>query len=355
VIAWSPSTADALADAIERACETPGEVRQADNLDPAYPPFSLESDREAREARRLEYLAFINDHREPLFETYRLWHDQASRELFVGLLLFRALGHEWVRLPSNNATFWQARRLMDRLPSSRSLLACVDDMAELRHFDRTLPIAPGGIDCLPVNVLFTFLLCQYHLRRDDVTIEPGPGDHVIDGGACFGDTAIDFARAVGRRGRVYSFEVVARHLDVIRHNLDQNPDVENVQVHPVGLSDQSRDGQVAPQGLDPGFSVASESAVPLRRIDDLVDAGVMERVDMIKMDLEGHELQALRGAERSLQRFRPRLAISMYHQWEDYFQIPLYLNGLGLGYRFYLDNYTISDGETVLYGEAAPR
>ena len=37
------------------------------------------------------------------------------------------------------------------------------------------------------------------------------------------------------------------------------------------------------------------------------------------------------------------------------FRIPLHLNELGLGYRFYLDNYTISDGETVLYGEAEPR
>jgi hypothetical protein len=118
VTAWSPLSADALAEAIQRACAIPGEVRQANNVDTAYPPFSLTSDREACEARRVEYLAFIHDHREPLFQTYRLWGDQASRELFVGLLLFRALGHEWVRLPSNNAAFWQARHLIDRLPSS---------------------------------------------------------------------------------------------------------------------------------------------------------------------------------------------------------------------------------------------
>lgn len=354
MIAWSPSNADALAEAIQRACATPGDVRQADNVDQAYPPFSFTNDREAREARRVEYLAFIFDHREPLFETYRLWNDLASRDLFVALLLFRALGHEWVRLPSNNATFWQAKHLVDRLPSSRSPLASADDPVELRHFDRTLPGAPDRIDCLPVNVLFTFLLCQYHLRRHDVTIEPGAGDHVIDAGACFGDTAIDFARAVGRSGRVYSFDVVARHLQIVRHNLEQNPDLQNVQVHPVGLSDRSRDGHLASRGLDPGFSVSNDCAVPLQRIDDLVDAGVVEQVDMIKMDIEGHELPALRGAERTLRRFKPRLAISIYHHWEDYFRIPIYLNELGLGYRFYLDNYTISDGETVLYGEAKP-
>ena len=352
MIVWSPPSADALAAAIQRACTTPGELHQADNIDAEYPPFSLTSNREKCEARRAEYLAFIDEHRELLFQAYRLWGDQTSRELFVGLLLFRALGHQWVRLPSNNDAFWQAKRLIDRLPSSRSLLADTDDLADLRHFDLTLAEARCRIDCLRANLLFTFLLRQYHLQRGDVTIEPGAGDHVIDGGACFGDTAIDFARAVGSRGRVYSFEVVARHLEVIRHNLDQNPELQNVQVHPVGLSDRSRDGQVAPRRLDPGFSVSSDGSVPLQRIDDLVEAGVIERVDLIKMDLEGHELSALRGAERALRRFRPRLAISLYHRWDDYFRIPLYLDGLGLGYRFYLENYTISDGETVLYSEA---
>ena len=84
-------------------------------------------------------------------------------------------------------------------------------------------------------------------------------------------------------------------------------------------------------------------------------AGDVERVDLIKMDIEGHELSALRGAEQTLRRFRPRLAISLYHNWDDYFQIPLHLDRLGLGYRFYLENYTISDGETIMYGTTEPQ
>ena len=67
------------------------------------------------------------------------------------------------------------------------------------------------------------------------------------------------------------------------------------------------------------------------------------------MDIEGSELAALQGAEQTLRQFKPNLAISIYHKFADFFEIPSYLHGLGLGYRFYLDHYTIHAEETVLY------
>jgi hypothetical protein len=72
------------------------------------------------------------------------------------------------------------------------------------------------------------------------------------------------------------------------------------------------------------------------------------------MDIEGAELAALRGAERTLRRDRPRLAISLYHKPEDFYEIPEFLAGLGAGYRLYMDHYTIHEEETVLFAEAEP-
>ena len=80
-----------------------------------------------------------------------------------------------------------------------------------------------------------------------------------------------------------------------------------------------------------------------------LDSLELPRVDFIKMDVEGAELMALRGGEAALRRHRPRLAISRYHRPEDFFSIPIWLDSLGLGYRFYLDHYTIHHEETVLY------
>jgi hypothetical protein len=88
-------------------------------------------------------------------------------------------------------------------------------------------------------------------------------------------------------------------------------------------------------------------------IDALVQRGAIGRVDFIKLDIEGSELSALRGADSTLRRFRPRLAIAAYHRPDDLVTIPEYLDSLGVGYRFRLGHFTIHREETVLFAAAA--
>ena len=73
---------------------------------------------------------------------------------------------------------------------------------------------------------------------------------------------------------------------------------------------------------------------------------------LIKMDIEGAEPAALRGAERTLRRHRPELAISLYHQPEHLWTVPLWLAGCALGYRMYLRGHCHSGYELVLYCRA---
>jgi FkbM family methyltransferase len=87
-------------------------------------------------------------------------------------------------------------------------------------------------------------------------------------------------------------------------------------------------------------------------IDDLVVQEGLPRVDFIKMDIEGAELPALKGAVRTLQRFRPKLAICVYHNLMDLFEIPEFILSLGLGYRLFLRHFTIHSEETVLFARA---
>ena len=70
------------------------------------------------------------------------------------------------------------------------------------------------------------------------------------------------------------------------------------------------------------------------------------------MDIEGAELEALKGEEKTIQANRPDLGICVYHSPSHLWEIPLYLHGLGVGYRLYLRNYTSFTGETVLYAAA---
>ncbi len=74
-----------------------------------------------------------------------------------------------------------------------------------------------------------------------------------------------------------------------------------------------------------------------------------KRVDFIKMDIEGAEPQALIGAENTLRKYRPRLAICIYHDVRHFAEIPNWINNLGLGYKFYVDHFTIHAEETILF------
>jgi FkbM family methyltransferase len=69
----------------------------------------------------------------------------------------------------------------------------------------------------------------------------------------------------------------------------------------------------------------------------------------INMDIEGAELEALKGAEKTIKANHPDLGICVYHSPSHLWDIPLYLDSLGIGYRFFLRNYTSFTGETVLY------
>ena len=71
--------------------------------------------------------------------------------------------------------------------------------------------------------------------------------------------------------------------------------------------------------------------------------------DFIKMDIEGAELSALIGGLNIIQKSRPQLAVSIYHTYEDFINIPLYLYENLENYKFALGHYSPALSETVLY------
>ena len=129
-----------------------------------------------------------------------------------------------------------------------------------------------------------------------------------------------------------------------------------VQCYPYGISDQC--GVVRFTVGDSSSTVISADSQSMEeniclgkcvRLDDVL-AG--ERVTFIKMDIEGAEMSALRGAETLIKQQKPKLAICIYHSPEDMLEIPLYIKSLVPEYKIYIRHYTDLMYETVCYAVA---
>ena len=292
------------------------------------------------------FFLFFEQHRNDFHAARSLLADQASQELFDQLLLYRLLGHTHVRLPFDRAAYLRALQTADgwkvETTSDVGLLGPLSIFA--------VPIGDDVLclKCWNGNIATGLVNHQYYFRRGGVTIEPSRGDYALDVGGCFGDTALVFARSVGAEGHVYTFDPMPKHCSIMRETFAMNPDFgDRITLFDFGLADKDNQGTgELRQGIDPGARLTDD--LPCRTLDSLD----LPRVDFVKMDVEGAELMALKGSAQSLRRFKPRLALSLYHRAEDFFAIPLWLDALGVGYRFYLDHYTIHNEETVLYAVA---
>lgn len=90
-----------------------------------------------------------------------------------------------------------------------------------------------------------------------------------------------------------------------------------------------------------------EISIDAMSIDEAV--GGKDRVTFIKMDVEGAELESLKGAKNTILRDKPKLAVCIYHKTEDMVEIPLYIRELVPEYRLYVRHHTNGPYETVLY------
>jgi FkbM family methyltransferase len=292
---------------------------------------------------------------------YGILADEPSRELLIKLIAYRILGHRKVKLSRNTPEHWRGIKSMLDLQRLQTPLLTVkfqDQHAELAAYD----LRPLGYD-LTCYASATGLACavlqkQYEYHRGEVHCKAKDGDVVIDAGACWGETTLYFAHEAGPTGTVVAFEFIPSNLEAFGRNADLSPHLKGrIQVVPNPIW-HSSGRKLYYVDWGPGSRVTDDVAkygklagmAETVTIDETVERLGLARVDFIKMDIEGAELDALRGAEASIRKHRPALAISLYHNPEDIETIPRYLAGLDLGYRFYLDHHTIHNNETVLFG-----
>jgi FkbM family methyltransferase len=171
-----------------------------------------------------------------------------------------------------------------------------------------------------------------------------------------------FTRTALNRGAwlVVAIEPAPNTVECLRRNFSREVTEGRVIVVPKGVWDHpdvlelalGDDGNSTGDSFVFARNEKKKVKVPLTTIDILANEMRLSRVDFIKMDIEGAELRALHGSEDTLRKFKPDLAISLYHKEDDFITIPAWIDNLNLGYRLYLDHFTIYHHETVLFATA---
>lgn len=175
----------------------------------------------------------------------------------------------------------------------------------------------------------------------------------VDAGCFDGKSSMDFAEAVNYKfSEIHCFEPDEgshKRCEDALNSLDYMKG--RVALYKAGLSDENVDGYFYELGS--GMShVRSEipssgKIIPVKLLK--LDSVINSSISFIKMDIEGEELKALKGASETIKKYKPKLAICIYHKIADAWEIPLYIKELVPEYRFYIRHYSPTNGENVLY------
>ena len=144
--------------------------------------------------------------------------------------------------------------------------------------------------------------------------------------------------------KAYIWEPDAENIAKISRTLH---DFTNYEVKPFAM--WSGKDELHFSGTGSQISQVSKFGQVTVQADSIDNQHLAEPVTFIKMDIEGAEPQALRGAERTIIKYRPKLAICIYHQPSHLYEIPLWIKSVVPEYRIYIRHHSDRQAETVCY------
>lgn len=235
---------------------------------------------------------------------------------------FKACGTDMFFLPEINAAEAQYELYMKHLPE-------LYDVHQMLADDKSKEIFRAAITGRITRIMQDFIFTseyEYFLNG----FLPTAGDIAIDGGSYDGETSADFVR---QGAKVYAFE-----MDAANYRLCITPAKQfGFTIENLGLSNQTGEAFYSQRGVGSRkLSNDAEDAIMGHFIDldTYVERKNIPRIDYIKLDIEGSELEALNGAAKTITRWKPKMAICVYHKPEDLWTLPTYIKSLRSDYEF---------------------
>ncbi|MCL1999479.1 MAG: FkbM family methyltransferase [Turicibacter sp.] len=273
----------------------------------------------------------------------------------------RSMGYEVEAFSDNNAALWGTSKANVPIISPTELAERYADafiIVAIWKMERCLEIKEQliGLKCTNIYIpKYTGMILNLSKSQyfDDEILQPLDNEIFIDAGAFDGQTSVDFVNWCKRHNKSpkksYVIEPTAEGIAKAYETVRASGFSDILQVVEGGVAEKTGVLRFDSSAYDRGSSAISEvgeDRIKVYAIDDLLDGSP---ATFIKMDIEGAELSALKGAAETIRRHKPRLAICCYHKKDDLIILPHYIRQLHSGYKFYLRKYTPHSGELVLY------
>lgn len=178
---------------------------------------------------------------------------------------------------------------------------------------------------------------------------------VVDCGAYIGDTLEEFVELTRRGGQeyehYYAFELDRDNFEKLQDTARKFDDGRWITCFPYGVWSEDQEITYGTMASDDSLSIYNPKETQKARVVSLDNQLKGMPVSLIKMDIEGSEMEALKGCAGIIREQKPIMAVCVYHRIEDMWEVPLYLKELCGDYDIYMRHhaeYWVS--ETVCYG-----
>ncbi|MGB9745072.1 MAG: FkbM family methyltransferase [Desulfurella sp.] len=181
-------------------------------------------------------------------------------------------------------------------------------------------------------------------------VKPEDNDIIVDAGAYIGDTIEEIIKQNINYKKIYAFEPDNENYSKLIENTKK---YDNIFCNKFGLWKQSDKLHFIADGT--GGSTITDNFNEANQTIDVISLDEFfkdkEKPTLIKMDIEGAELEALYGTKEIITKYKPKLQICIYHKPEHLWQIPMLLKDWVKEYKLYIGHHRFDFGDTVLYAK----
>jgi len=205
---------------------------------------------------------------------------------------------------------------------------------------------------------------NYHKKKrnrhrqyiDFVSLQPE--FKIIEGGVYKGEVSRKFLKITNNECMIFGFEIWGDRF--LQSDLKENPHLklyrkalwskEAILFFPRDFVRFTPEGTFVVEEATKYANQENFEKIEAISIDDFVfKYSNCERVDFIKLDVEGAEIEVLQGAKGVIKEFKPQMAIAVYHEFSHFYEIALLVKKINPAYKLYFEHYGVGFSDSVMY------